>query len=153
VPQHASFVTDPTNGGDNIFSGGGSKDISGIQEGPWLSTTGKPQGKDDIENAFAALYTDPATRDEILYTRATPFDNSGDATMGFWFFVNGVSSNTGKNVPFTGTHSDGDILIISDFSIGGSVSTPAVYRWVGDDATGHLEAVPTPPGAADAVVN
>ena len=40
--------------------------------------------------------------------------------------------------PFTGTHSDGDILLVSDFTIGGSVGTIAVYKWVGNDATGGL---------------
>jgi hypothetical protein len=147
-------VYDPVNGGDNIFTGGGSKDISGIQEGPWLSTSGKPQGKDDIENAFAALYKAP-NGDDILYTGATRFDNSGNSTMGFWFFANAVSSTAGKNVPFTGTHTNGDLLIIANFTQGGSVSTPAIYQWVGDDATGHLSGplANVPAGAADAVVN
>src|SRR5262249_6056900 len=141
-----SFAYDPVNGSDNIFTGGGSKDISGIQQGPWLSTSGKPQGKDDIENAFAALYK-ASNGDEILYTGATRFDNSGDATMGFWFFKNAVSSMAGKSQPFTGTHSDGDILILADFSIGGSVSTPVIYKWQGNDATGTLIGpVSTPPG-------
>jgi uncharacterized repeat protein (TIGR01451 family) len=148
-----SFEYDPVNGNDNIFTGGGSKDISGIQSGPWLSTTGKPQGKDDIENTYAALYN-TSNGDEVLYAGATRFDNSGDATLGFWFFKGPVSSTAGKSQHFTGTHTDGDILVISDFSIGGSVSTPVVYVWVGDDATGHLSGpIPTPAGTTDAVVN
>src|SRR5262249_50349896 len=86
------FVNDPVNTTkDNIFSAGGSKDISGIQQGPWLWTGGKPQGKDDIENAAAALYTegasDPNPGDVILYAMVDRYDNSGDATMGFWFFA------------------------------------------------------------------
>src|SRR5947209_6422934 len=36
----ASFVTDKvTSNSDDIFTGGGSKDISGIQQGPWLFTS------------------------------------------------------------------------------------------------------------------
>jgi len=76
------------------------------------------------------------------------FDNSGDSTMGFWFFVNQIGTQTGKKNSFTGTHSTGffdsngdfhgDILVISDFSIGGSTSTPALFGWLGDDATGSL---------------
>src|SRR5262249_12876092 len=63
-----SFVTDKTNSNtDDIFQGGGSKDVSGIQQGPWLFTASKPQAKDDIEHAFAATYVDPATNDVILY--------------------------------------------------------------------------------------
>src|SRR5262249_30598859 len=46
----------------------------------------------------------------------------------------GVTSNGGH--PFTGTHADGDLLLVSDFTQGGSVSTIKVFRWSGDDATG-----------------
>src|SRR5262249_21874388 len=60
-----SFVTDPVNTNkDDIFQGGGSKDTNGIQEGPWLFTSSKPQGKDDIEHAYATLYMDPVTHDQ-----------------------------------------------------------------------------------------
>src|SRR5262249_10585198 len=56
------FVNDAINTTkDNIYTGGGSKDVSGIQQGPWLWTGSKPQGKDDIENAAAALYTERST--------------------------------------------------------------------------------------------
>src|SRR5205807_392054 len=50
-----SFVTDAVNAQtDDIFTGGGSKDTLGIQQGQWLFKNGKPQGKDDITHAFAA---------------------------------------------------------------------------------------------------
>jgi uncharacterized repeat protein (TIGR01451 family) len=138
-----SFVTDAVNTtSDDIFTGGGSKDTNGIQKGPWLFTDAKPQGKDDITHAFAALYTDPTTKDSILYAGLDRFDNSGDSTAGFWFFVNPVGkgpiakgNGTG---PFSGTHTTGDILLVSDFTQGGSVSTIRVFEWVGDDATGSL---------------
>src|SRR5262249_45607613 len=141
-----SFVNDLVNStSDDIFTGGGSKDTNGLQSGPWLFTDAKPQGKDDITDAFAAQYIDPATNDVILYTGMNRFDNSGDATAGFWFFVNpvgeGAVSKTNGTGPFTGTHTNGDILLVSDFTIGGSVSTIAVYKWVGDDATGKLQLV------------
>src|SRR5262249_15615607 len=42
---------------------------------------------------------------------------------------------------FTGTHADGDILLVSDFTVGGSTSTIKVFRWTGDDATGSLVAL------------
>src|SRR5262249_32634287 len=89
-----SFVTDKVNTTqDDIFTGGGSKDTQGIQQGPWLFTNSKPQGKDDIEHAFAALYTDPTTHDEILYAGLDRYDNSGDATAGFWFLTNPIGEN------------------------------------------------------------
>src|ERR1041384_1171602 len=52
-----SFKNEPTNSNtDTIFTGGGSKDTLGIQQGQWLWKTGKPQPKDDIADAFAAAY-------------------------------------------------------------------------------------------------
>jgi uncharacterized repeat protein (TIGR01451 family) len=153
-----SFVTDAVNSRtDDIFTGGGSKDVLGIQQGQWLFTESKPQAKDDITHAYAAMYVDPATDDVILVAGLDRFDNSGAATAGFWFFQSPVSENpnvtTNGGHPFVGTHADGDILLVSDFTQGGSVSTIKVFRWTGDDATGSLVAVPTPPNSTFAIVN
>src|SRR5207249_9373326 len=103
----STFLTDAVNStGDDIFQGGGSKDTQGIQAGPWLSTDSKPQAKDDITHAYAAAYTDPGNGHLILYAGMDRFDNSGDATAGFWFFQNNVAENpnvnTGGGHPFTG---------------------------------------------------
>src|SRR5262249_54764295 len=127
-----------------IFTGGGSKDTLGIQQGPWLFTDSKPQGKNDITHAFAAAYID-SNGHLLLYAGLDRFDNSGDATAGFWFFKNnigeGAISKSNGTGPFVGTHADGDILLVSDFTVGGSTSTIKVFRWTGDDATGSLVAL------------
>src|SRR5262249_43540448 len=93
------------------------------------------------------------------------FDNSGDATAGFWFLANAIGETTtaqGGGFRFSGTHTDGDILLVSDFTIGGSVSTVKVFRWtrpanadpsLSDDAVGTLVAAPTPPNSTFAAVN
>jgi uncharacterized repeat protein (TIGR01451 family) len=154
-----SFFTDKVNSNtDDIFQGGGSKDTLGIQSGKWLFTGSKPQGKDDITHAYAAAYTDHSNGDLILYAGLDRFDNSGDATAGFWFFRNNIGENpnvtTNGGHPFTGVHADGDILLVSDFTIGGSTSTIKVFRWTGDDATGSLVPVSTPdPNSTFAIVN
>jgi uncharacterized repeat protein (TIGR01451 family) len=153
------FFTDAVGtSADDIFQGGGSKDTQGIQQGRWLFTGSKPQGKDDITHAYAAAYNDPGNRDLILYAGLDRFDNNGDATAGFWFFRNNIGENpnvtTNGGHPFTGTHADGDILLVSDFTVGGSTSTIKVFRWTGDDATGSLVAVATPdPNSTFATVN
>jgi hypothetical protein len=153
----SQFVTDQVNDrADDIFTGGGSKDTLGIQQGAWAFTRGKPQAKDDITHAFATMYTDPATNDVILYCGLDRYDNSGDATAGFWFLQGPVAEGTNKvggGTGFTGTHTDGDILLVSDFTTGGSTSTIKVFRWTGDDATGKLVEVPTPPNSTRALVN
>ena len=153
-----SFVTDAVNTtNDDIFTSGGSKDTLGIQQGAWKFTDSKPQAKNDITHAYAAMYTDPSNGHVILYAGLDRFDNSGDATAGFWFFTNpvGLSTNspTSSGSPFVGTHADGDILLVSDFTQGGSVSTVKVFRWTGDDATGSLVPVTAPTGTTFAVVN
>jgi hypothetical protein len=151
-----AFDTDAVNTtADDIFTGGGSKDISGIQSGQWLWTTGKPQGKDDITHSYAAVYSfpngcdptkaipDPAACHLGLFVGVDRFDNSGDATMGFWFFQDSIAETTTKKqggMTFSGQHKEGDLLLVSDFSIGGSVSTITAYKWVGNDATGGLSA-------------
>src|SRR5690349_6585123 len=91
-----AFDTDAVNSnGDDIFTGGGSKDGQGIQTGQWLWTTSKPQPKDDITHSYAAVYNFPTGCDPTksvpdpnachlgLYIGVDRFDNSGDATMGF----------------------------------------------------------------------
>jgi uncharacterized repeat protein (TIGR01451 family) len=158
-----SFVNDPvTSNSDDIFTGGGSKDTNGIQSGAWQFTAGRPQPKDDIANAFAAAYVDPSNGHLYLYAGADRYSNNGDSTMGFWFFDNQIGEGQISN-KFTGTHSTGffdsngefhgDILVISNFTQGGSVSTPTIYGWVGDDATGHLQLLGSPSGNTIAVVN
>src|SRR5262245_9906145 len=154
----SAFVTDAVNTtGDDIFTGGGSKDTQSIQNGPWLFTASKPQAKNDITHAYAAMYTDTSNGHSILYAGLDRFDNSGDATAGFWFFRNNIaeSPNVSGNGtgPFVGKHSDGDILLVSDFTIGGSTSTIKVFRWTGDDATGSLVALPAIPSTTFAIVN
>src|SRR5437870_4904357 len=87
----SSFVTDKVNStADDIFQGGGSKDTLGIQQGQWLFTPSKPQPKDDITHAYAAAYNDSSNGHLVLYSGLDRFDNSGDATAGFWFFKSNV---------------------------------------------------------------
>src|SRR5690242_3132254 len=89
-----SFDTDKVNSNtDDIFTGGGSKDTLGIQQGKWLFTGSKPQGKDDITHAYASAYIDPTNGHLILYAGMDRFDNSGDSTAGFWFFGNNIGQN------------------------------------------------------------
>jgi hypothetical protein len=137
----------------SIFVGGGSKDISGIQSGPWAwkNESGGLPDKDNLLHAYAARYSvDPSTecpvatgltKCELIYFGSDRYDNSGDATQAFWFLQNQLSlgsNKVGGALGFTGSHRDGDLLVISEFSNGGTTSTITVYRWTGNDATGGL---------------
>ena len=90
--------------------------------------------KDNLQHGFAARYSIPEsgivsgglepTNCEVLYFGSDRFDNSGDAQQGFWFFQNQITldQRLGGGQNFIGVHENGDLLIISDFSNGGTKS-------------------------------
>ena len=126
----------------------GSKDtlpISGWQ----CNTDMNVNSKIDVMNAYAAEYTDPDTDDEILYFALERNVNTGDANVGFWFLQDAVAcESTGGAVTFSGEHKDGDLLVVSEFSGGGEVSTINAYRW--DRFTGDCLSDPV---GADCVID
>jgi hypothetical protein len=134
-----------------IFTGGGSKDPIDINQWAWKDNTGGLPDKDNLLHGFAARYSIPssptcpgaggdttgATKCEMLFFGNTRFDNSGDAQQGFWFFQNKIGLGTnavGGGSGFTSSgapdfHRNGDLLLISNFSNGGTTSTINVYTW------------------------
>ena len=141
-----AFVTDSINSQtDNTFLGTSSKDTDDISA--WTWNPHSVQGKDDIAHAYAGAYH-LANSDLAIYAGMDRFANSGDATAGFWFVQDstfalcvgpglaatgngGTVSNTSCTAAgtFVGHHFDGDILIVSDFSQGGAVSTINIFKW------------------------
>jgi uncharacterized repeat protein (TIGR01451 family) len=153
APGGEAFINDLiTSTSDDIFTGGSSKDPNALAG--WLYKTGKPQPKNDIENVAGAVYyynpttglidNPPQPGDHlILYVMVDRYSHSGDATMGFWFFNNAITEPnppSGTAQHFSGVHQQGDLLLVSDFSIGGGTSAITAYTWVGNDATGTLSA-------------
>jgi hypothetical protein len=113
-----------------IFTGGGSKDPMDINQWAWKDGAGGLPDKDNLLHSFAARYSTQAG--EVLYFGSDRFDNSGDAQQGFWFFQNSIalgSNSVGGGTGFTGVHRSGDLLVINDFSNGGTTSTITVYSW------------------------
>jgi len=107
---------------DNQFTGG-SKDGSLISA--WRWSLGNANAKGDITNAGAAL---TGTNNCILRFFGDRTSDNGDASIGFWFFLSPVSTNA--NGTFSGVHTNGDILILSDFTSGGTTPTISVYEWL-----------------------
>ena len=145
-----AFTTDLWNdGGDNIFTGGSTKDD--LDTTGWLCKRGGAVDKNDIEHAFAAAYTKSIDGEDhlILYFGADKFSTSGDAQIGFWFFKNEVGctpSGPGTGTQsFTAGHTVGDILLLSDFTNGGNVSQIRAFEWVGSggDTNGTLNFLAT----------
>jgi len=125
----SSFMVDPQS--TTIFTGGGSKDVQDIPS--WQYTSGSVPDKDEITDAYAAAYT-ASNGDVLLYFGADRYDNSGDSQIGFWFFQNSITlkpGSTSGSGTFNGVHTVGDILILSDFTTGGTISTIRIFEWVG----------------------
>lgn len=112
------IIVDP----NNIFHGGGSKDDLDIPNWGW--TTGTVPDKDDILHGGVALYNNCK-----LYFFADRYAVNGSSNIGFWLFKKNISVNSDGT--FSGIHTKGDILIVSEFKDGGGTSTIKVYEWVG----------------------
>jgi len=123
----------------------GSKDTLPITPGWQCNFDHNTNSKIDIMNAYSGAFTAP-NNDEILYFALERNSNAGDGNVGFWFLQDAVGCQSpGGSTAFTGNHVDGDLLIVSAFTNGGSVSTIDVYRWDGG-ANGSLNPNPVAHG-------
>ena len=146
-----SWTAEP-NTNSTIFTGGGSKDPEDVSSWAWKDGAGGLPDKDNLVHSFAARYSlpedtvdtdgtlcpadpnDPSLtpKCELLFFGSDRFDNSGDAQQGFWFFQDEITLGdvkSGGGFNFEGVHQNGDLLVISDFSNGGTKSTITVYVW------------------------
>ena len=106
-------------------------------------TEHQPTPKDDLQNAYAAIFQVPQNAPnnaghKVLYLGSERLQGEGDSFAGFWLLKDptvGCSGATGTT-GFTGRHTDGDILVRSDTTKGGTQANITVYEWQGDDATG-----------------
>ncbi len=107
------------------FMGGGSKDPQPISN--WACSASNTPNKDTLTNGYAAAYVAP-NDDQVNVFGADRLDTSGDANIGIWFFQEDVECNqsTGQ---FSNGHKNGDILIVSAFTGGGTVPVISVYEW------------------------
>jgi hypothetical protein len=123
----------------------GSKDTLAINPGWQCASSNNVNSKSDIMNAYALSYTAP-NDDEILYFGLERNANTGTGNVAFWFLQDEVECDASEGTTtFTGDHTDGDLLIVSEFSQGGTVSTILVYQWVGG-ANGALDPNPVAGG-------
>jgi uncharacterized repeat protein (TIGR01451 family) len=133
----SAFVKDYAKPDPTYFTS--NKDIEPIAN--WGCTTiNNPTAKDDLQNAYAALVQIPNgapdnAGDQVLYLASERASNNGDSFAGFWLLKDNSVGCSGSG-SFTGHHTDGDLLILSNYTNGGGTQDVQVYKWVGNDATG-----------------
>jgi uncharacterized repeat protein (TIGR01451 family) len=153
----AVFVRDfvpGASGPDNTTFATGSKDTLNITPGWQCAKDNNVNDKTDIVNAYATAYRDPGTSHTIAYFALERYSNEGAGNVGFWFLQDGTVGCVSPNgsVAFTGNHMDGDILIVSEFTNGGVISSIIAYKWVGG-AGGYLDPTPLVIGADCDTIN
>jgi hypothetical protein len=81
-----TFIADGSGSADHTYwSQGGSKDAYDPAQGPWLwKPNDVSPDKNDLVNAFAAIYTAP-NDDRFIYFGSDRFNTNGDAQQGFQF--------------------------------------------------------------------
>jgi len=114
------IVNDAPSKTDDYFKMG-TKDLTDVNQ--WFWSVNTTPDKDDILHGGAAQY---GTQ---LYFFGDRYSTSGDAQIGFWFFKNPV--DTLPNGTFTGLHTSGDLLVLSNFIQGGGTPVIFAYEWVG----------------------
>jgi hypothetical protein len=128
----STFVHDAFNSSADNIAASGPLDTEDFSQ--WFWESGKPQGKNDIEDAYAAAYT--ANGSQFVYVGADRFDNAGSSVLGFWLLQNNVSMHGGVGgvcgtlCEFTGVHKDGDLLFIFDAQAAGGPAVEAeAFEW------------------------
>lgn len=115
---------------ETAFQGGGSKDDNDISAWKWSNApNGVAPGKDDIQNAYSALYLD-ASGNRFIYFGMDVLPSSGTRQVGFWFLQDPAFSVDPTDGTFNGLHVNNDVLIQSNFTQGGSLTNLSVFKWV-----------------------
>ena len=110
----------------------GSKDTLDITPGWQCNVDNNVNNKIDIMNAYAASFT-ATDGDHIIYFGMEKNVDNGVNDVGFWFLQGNAncSGSPGGGTAWSGTHTAGDVLVVSEFSNGGGVSNVTAYKWVG----------------------
>jgi hypothetical protein len=137
-PDMHTASADPT-----AFFSNQTKDTVDIPNNWTWKSTSVPD-KDDLNNAYAAAYIDPYSGHTIITFGADRYSaGNGTAYLGFWFFQANVGPvGTGQGA-FSGQHVENDMLVLVNFSGGGSHPQVQVLKWVNSagDVSEHLKMV------------
>ena len=132
-----------------VFIGGGSKDPIDVTS--WKCTSKSSPDKDTLTNGYAAAYSAP-NGDLVTIFGADRFSVNGDANIGIWFFQQSVICNPSTGA-FSNKHTTNDILVLSAFTVGGTIPTIQVFRWQPACLAGAKNPVPPPVGSPGGTPN
>ena len=128
------FQADFGNPDSTYFSsnGAGVKDVNDISS--WgCVTLNNPLNKDDILNAYGSVFlaqgnaANGKAGHELLYLAEERDSNNGDSFAGFWLMHKQHACSGGT---FTNpTHDTGDLLVVSNYTNGGSNPTIELFAW------------------------
>ena len=110
----------------------GSHDTGNISS--WGCDTQPFTAKDNILNTYAAAYLVPKSGDgthRVVYMAQERESNNGDSFAGFWLLHSSASCTppkTGSNA-FSGAHTNGDLLVVSNYTNGGGTNAVTIYAW------------------------
>jgi len=108
----------------------GSKDILAIS-GWQCNADNNVNSKIDIMNAYAGSYK-AANGDRIIYFGLDKNKDNGNNNVGFWFLQGDANCDASSGTQtWSGSHTDGDVLVVSEFTNGGGVSGITAYQWAG----------------------
>ena len=130
---------------DNSTYATGSKDTLGIGNGGWqCNNDHNVNSKIDIMNAYSASTSILVPSDlvnpihHVVYFGLEKNKDNGTNDVGVWLLQGTAScSVTSGHKNFTGQHQNKDVLVVSEFSNGGGVSSIKAFQWAAA-ATGPL---------------
>ena len=118
---------------DNSYFHGSATDTE--NSSTWKCVTqNNATNKDDLLNAYAVVFqpsSGPRTGDRMLYVASERETNNGNAYAGFWLLQNSTTCDPSVNGGLFSTtgHTTNDILLLANYTGGGSVAGLSVMRW------------------------
>lgn len=126
----------PSNKDEAPIGGVAGSQASAVSTDPW-GCVSKPNvnNKNDLLQGFVAFYEqvgadgDLADGDLVLFAGAARDSNNGNENFGVWLLKDPDVFCDSSASLFEGVHRDGDILIVAEFTNGGTAADVKAFKW------------------------
>ena len=127
VDPLSADVTECGTGDPSVFTGQGSEKNGGDLNVFTINTASVP-GKDDISNVYAVAHITTGVNE--VFFGAERIINNGDSHIDFEFLQSPLTVPAGCGVrTLSGHRSMGDLLLVVDFTRGGTLGGTQLYEW------------------------